>query len=253
MICKNCGADFDDNLPKCPYCGAFSYAGAEKEYMERLDDLKEDLEELQETVPELYTEELKKQAQHVKRTLLIVCAVVAVLALGIFGLTRLSDSFYEYDSKAALLFAKEAYPVADEYYAAGDYEGLLEFYQTSIEENENADFYNWEHYPFLMCYENYTFFMEAASLIDTKDFSEFNMTELFFCYVSNRDYLKGYPMDEADQQLVSSYEDEMEAVIDSIGLNEKEKKELNDLFNSSDYVSWDEIENFSKKIYQRIY
>lgn len=253
MICKNCGADFDDNLPKCPYCGEFSYPGAEKEYMNRLDDLKENLEELQETVPELYTDELKKQAQHVKKILLIIFAVVAVLALGIFGLTRLSDLSFQNDAKAALLFTKEAYPVADEYYAAGDYEGLLEFYQTSVEENENANFYNWEHYPFLMCYENYTFFMEAASLINTKDFSVFDMTELFFCYISNRDYQKGYPMDEADQQLVSSYENEMEAVIDSLGLNEKEKQELNDLLNSTDYALWGEIEDFSKKVYQRIY
>ena len=38
MICKNCGAHFDDNLPKCPYCGAFSYIGARKEYMEKLQD-----------------------------------------------------------------------------------------------------------------------------------------------------------------------------------------------------------------------
>lgn len=163
------------------------------------------------------------------------------------------DSLFKYDAKAELLFAKEAYPVADEYYAAGDYEELIKFYHTSMEENENANFYNWEHYPFLMCYENFDCFMHAASLIGTEDFSDFYMIDLFYCYISNRYYQKGYPMDEHDLQLVVSYEEEMEAVINSLGLTEEERKEFNDLLNGAEYPSWNEIKSFSKKIYTRIY
>lgn len=51
MICKNCGAHFDDLLPKCPYCGEFHYAGAQKEYMDHLEDMKDDLEDLSEAFP----------------------------------------------------------------------------------------------------------------------------------------------------------------------------------------------------------
>lgn len=39
MICNNCGAHFDDDLPKCPYCGDFHYAGAQKEYMDKLENV----------------------------------------------------------------------------------------------------------------------------------------------------------------------------------------------------------------------
>ena len=140
-----------------------------------------------------------------------------------------------------------------EYYEAGDYDGLLRFYHTSMEENENADFYNWEHYSFLMCYENLCIFRESADKLDSDDFSDFDMHELFYCYISNRYYQKGYPMDEADQLLASGFEDEMESVIDSIHLTEDEQKTFNDFLNANEYPSWEEIEDFSKKIYKRLY
>ena len=41
MICNNCGAHFDDDLPKCPYCGDFHYAGAQKEFMDKLTTVSE--------------------------------------------------------------------------------------------------------------------------------------------------------------------------------------------------------------------
>lgn len=253
MICKNCGAHFDDHLPKCPYCGQFSYVGAEEEYMDRLKDMREDLDELQETVPEMYTDELKKQAKHTQKIILIIFGILAVIALLFFGGSLLMDSLFQYDAKEELLFTKEAFPVADEYYAAEDYEGLLEFYQTSMEENSNASFYNWKHYPFLICYENYTIFQHSVSLMGSKDFSDYHMTELFYCYIANHYYQKGYSMNETDQQLVSSYEDEMEAVIDKLGLSQEQQKEFNDLLNASDYPSWKDIEAFGKKIYKEMY
>lgn len=253
MICKNCGASFPDNLPKCPFCGAFHYAGAQKEYMGKLEDMKEDLDDLQEAVPEMYATELKSQAKQVRKIAFVIIGIFAVLILLFFASTFLLDSSGSRDEKSVLLFTKEAYPIADEYYKAGDYDGLLEFYHTSITENENADFYSWEHYPFLTCYENLNLFRESAAKLNTADFSDFDMQEIFYCYISNRYYQKGYPMNEADLQMVSSFEDEMEAVIDDLGLTDEELKEFNDLLNTSEYPSWKEIEDFSKKIYRRIY
>lgn len=252
MICKNCGAEFDDNLPKCPYCGEFSYAGAEKEYMGRLEDLKEDLEDLEEEIPELYSGELKKQAKDVRKIVLIIGAIILVLGLALFGFNRLMDSLWEYDAKAELLFTKEAYPKADEYYAAGDYDGLLEFYHTSMEENENASFYDWEHYAFLTCYENYDFFKQSAALLGTGDFSDYDMENIFYSYISNSLSLKEQEMNAEEQELVSSYTGEMKEFIDGLGLTPKEQQEFENLLNSSNYPAWDEISDLGKKVYKRM-
>ena len=60
-------------------------------------------------------------------------------------------------------------------------------------------------------------------------------------------------MDEADQILASGFEDEMESVINSLHLTEDEQKTFNDFLNANEYPSWDDIRDFSKKIYKRLY
>ena len=81
MICNNCGAHFDDNLPNCPYCSALHYPGARKEYMEKLEDIKENLDDLHKTIPEVYASELKSQTQKVKKIILIIAGIFASFAL----------------------------------------------------------------------------------------------------------------------------------------------------------------------------
>ena len=181
MICNNCGAHFDDNLPNCPYCSALHYPGARKEYMEKLEDIKEDLDDLHETIPEVYASELKSQTQKVKKIILIIAGIFASFALLFLVKILFFNIADSGNQKEVLLFTKEAYPIADEFYAAGNYDGLLHFYQTSITENEYADFYDWEHYPFLMCYENLTFFREASKKLGTDTSSPLDLQELFYC------------------------------------------------------------------------
>lgn len=253
MICKNCGANFNDDLPKCPYCGEFNYSGAEKEYFHRLHGMKEDLHSLEDQVPKMYTGELKEQTNHVKKIFLIVLGILLLLILLFFGIHRLLDSMIYGDPKTELLFAKEAFPVAEEYYETGDYEGLLQFYRTSMEENKNANFYNWDHYAFLICYENYQIFSACAVTLGTDDFAEGDLQELLYCYISNRFYQKGYPMSEQDLLLVTSLEDEMETVLSSLSLTAEEEKTLNDFLNDPDYPSWEDIESFSQKVYKRLF
>ena len=40
VICNSCGGEFEDNLPKCPFCGSFHYKGAEAEDLDTLEDIR---------------------------------------------------------------------------------------------------------------------------------------------------------------------------------------------------------------------
>ena len=252
MICKNCGAQFDDNLAKCPYCNTFHYAGARKEYMGKLEDMKEDLNDLHQVVPDLYQEQFRSHTKQARKTIFRIFVVLVTLVVLLLVSHLILNRAGSRDEKKTLLFMKEAYPIADQYYNDGDYDGLLDFYHTSITENESADFYNWDHYSFLICYENKMIFQEAANNFQSREFSAFDIHELFYCYLSNHYYLKNYSMDETDHQLISSFEKEMESVIGSIRLTNEEAEELNNLLISQQYPSWEDIHDFSKKIYQRI-
>jgi len=41
--CETCGAEFDASLVRCPYCGTAYEPAAEDEYMDKLEDVREDL------------------------------------------------------------------------------------------------------------------------------------------------------------------------------------------------------------------
>ena len=78
MICSNCGAEFDGNEPKCPYCGQLAPSGAERAHMEKLRALEQATEELGEIPEELYRQDLRRQS---KRLLIIVGIAAGVVLL----------------------------------------------------------------------------------------------------------------------------------------------------------------------------
>ena len=47
IICSSCGAEFEDTLPKCPYCGSLNYKGAEAEYLGKLESMRQDMQQLE--------------------------------------------------------------------------------------------------------------------------------------------------------------------------------------------------------------
>ena len=46
MYCSNCGAEINEKDAYCPYCGVMNARAAEREYMEKLEDIREDTERL---------------------------------------------------------------------------------------------------------------------------------------------------------------------------------------------------------------
>ena len=86
--CVSCGAEFDAHEPKCPYCGTMYEPGAEEHYMNRLSDIREDMEDLSSLALSETGSELKQAAKKTLKTLIIIVAVIAVL-LGICWLIDL--------------------------------------------------------------------------------------------------------------------------------------------------------------------
>ena len=69
LICSNCGASFDAKEPKCPFCGAISYPGAEEKYMRDLHNIRDNLESVSEIPPENFEKEVSKQSKFLLKTL----------------------------------------------------------------------------------------------------------------------------------------------------------------------------------------
>ena len=55
MFCSNCGADLKESDVTCPYCGMLQPAAAESEYMQKLEHLKQDVQNLKAVPTKVYT------------------------------------------------------------------------------------------------------------------------------------------------------------------------------------------------------
>ncbi len=176
MECKSCGAHFDEMIPACPYCGTMSIKGAEAEYMDKLEDIREDMEELA-AVPVMETKKaLKKQTKFV----LIVIGVI----LGLFLLLVLVELIFGYhapkrDRQADFVWQQETFPVLNELYEQEKYDELLTQYYKACE--EDAPIYAWEHYEFisalaLMADFNYILDEEASG----KALNEYDYQSLLY-------------------------------------------------------------------------
>lgn len=140
MECKSCGAHFDEMLPECPYCGTMSIKGAQKEYMDKLEDIRSDVEDLSAVPAQVTKKELKKQTK------------IILWALGICGalllLCVLIEVFFGYkpqerDEKADYLWLQENIPLLEELYEQEQYEELMKKVNDAYENNEPV--WQWEH------------------------------------------------------------------------------------------------------------
>ncbi len=141
--CGSCGADFDEMLPACPYCGSMSIKGAEAQYMNKLEDVRADMEDLGNVVIDETKKEVKKQGKFILKVIGIILAVLLLL-VGvelIFG-----HDWKKRDPQEDYLWQQENFPKLDELYKQESYEELLVFYNEAYE--EDRPIYDWEHAEF---------------------------------------------------------------------------------------------------------
>ena len=144
IICPSCGGEFEDSLPKCPYCDTLHIKGAEAEYMEKLEDVREDMAGLG-AVPKAETKkEFKKQGKFLGK----IFVVVAILVLLPTILLSLGDREDERDVQADYLWKQENFPIMDELYTQGKYDELRDFYIEALVADTPVS--DWEHIWF--CY-----------------------------------------------------------------------------------------------------
>lgn len=138
-ICSSCGAEIDDNLPKCPYCDTMIPKGAEAEYMEKLYDIQEDMEELKEVPFETLKEEARHQGKRMGKIVVITLVIAAIFAVIFFW----QEKRYERDNTEDYIWGQKNFPIMSELYENGDYEQLMELYEKALMEERPV--WNWEY------------------------------------------------------------------------------------------------------------
>ncbi len=237
VICENCGANFNDIEPKCPYCNHMHLPGALNEYEEKLEDIKDDLEDIKDDVSEVYVTNAKKQTKIIITIITILFSIV-LLAIGASMLFEhlTYQQFVLTDEEIRLQKAWELenFPYLDELYAKGEYAAILEFQMLQFETEEDYVYtiYNWENYEFI---EKYSMYLNFVELTDTygenTSRDAFNLADtLHLIFEDLNDYGNQY-LSEEQRETIIGYQNEARAYLASeLGIDEQK---LNDFYNES--------------------
>ena len=162
--CLNCGASFSNDAPKCPYCGQIYIAGAQKEYMDNLQDMKNEMSEVSELSENIYHEEVKKNIRKIR---FFIILFLGLFLLGVIIYAGINKMFSyvesEEDFKARILWERENFPILDDLYLEEKYSEILKFMEKAFSE-EGYLCEQWEHYDFITYYEDYNICLEILAV-----------------------------------------------------------------------------------------
>ena len=170
IVCPNCGASIYENEAKCPFCGYINMPGAEEKFMRDMHRTEEQLSQIPEIQKAEYKKHMSTSGKMILVTILIAIAIVCVLGGAYMLFEHVIYSYDEEDVKAQMLWERENFPILDEMYAAGDYDGIIQFEYDLYDENwaNKTDYtiYDWEHYYFVNGYRRYR---DVENYIDILD------------------------------------------------------------------------------------
>ena len=134
VICRSCGAAYAAALPACPYCGTMNLPAAESVYMQKLERVRDDLEGLG-GIPGRET----RRGFLSLRRILLIAAVLLVVATGVlYGIQVHRERVEVQQEKEEFLWQRDAFARMDEYYAAGAYDSLLEYFFRARDEGHRV-------------------------------------------------------------------------------------------------------------------
>jgi len=243
IVCPSCAAEFGKDNAKCPFCGVMYYPGAEKAYMEHLEEVKEDLSDLQYMSGEAVKEEAKKVGKLLKKVAIILVILIAIIVVAVFFLQKKARE----QEREDFIYRQANFPVFDEMYENGEYDELADKYNEAL--LEGYDMWSWEHRDFISVYGSIRDAEDAMARLDAGEkpeqaviagliWNEWNV----IMYVA-RDVL-----DEQEKGYIDSIKD---SVIDDLktrwGMSEEELKEWYDRLAADHHIiTYDECEKFAK-------
>ena len=154
--CSNCGAEYDKEKTECPYCGYINEEGAEKEYMDRLYDVRDNLDVVDEAAAADYGKGYGRVLKIVGLTLLVLALVAGIIYTSRIMMNKRNEEEglkKSQDMLEQMTWKKENFKIFDGLYEDGKYEELCEALVDSIDQGHEV--YDWEHYDFAMVYNYY--------------------------------------------------------------------------------------------------
>lgn len=210
--CENCGAEMDIHEECCPFCGYINHVGAEEKYMEKMQDIKANLAEVDDQQIEVTKNEAKKGIKIVLITLIVILIIIGAFA-ALFKVTeyvaaRNGSSIYrEMDPFEVTEWNQKHMGKLEAMYEAGDIDGLVDYYNMLMSEDIGA-FYQWQH-SFMVSQaaglRTDIYYLENSEVLTDLDI---HITMFDVLYYYNGDHL-GTTIDEQDAEYLKIESDKL--------------------------------------------
>ena len=251
MYCGNCGAEITDKDAYCPYCGVMNVRAAETEYMEKLEDIRENTEKLGDEGGR----HTKKEVRRVGRLAVIIFAIVAVLVLGLFVFSWAMDHFFYgngRDARDEAAFKEKYFPKLEELYASGDMDATCDYLNEIGGEDGAEVLQMWPHYKYISYYMDYKIVHAIPGTELDNDFWNLKYDEVLYAGIELI-YQAGYfgqkNMSAEETEKVKEYASEAEDIFSEYF--SLDKSELDEIYrNCTDedgYVYYTKIQEWAKK------
>ena len=251
MYCGNCGAEITEKDAYCPYCGVMNVRAAETEYMEKLEDIRENTEKLGDDGGR----HTKKEVRRVGRLAVIIFAIVAVLVLGLFAFSWAMDNVFigrGRDARNEAAFKEKYFPKLDELYESGDMEATSD-YMNEIGGEDGAEvLMMWPHYKFISYYSEYRYIQEVQGMELNSDFWDRRYGDILYAGIELI-YQAGYfgqkKMSAEETEKVKEYAGEAERIFaEYFSLDKSDLDEIyEDCVDEDGHVYYTKIQEWANK------
>lgn len=214
VTCRNCGAVFDENLEKCPYCGTMNRRGAYRSFRGTVAGMVDEMLGLKDTVNQS-TGRMVLSA--FLRSLVLIIVVIA-LAYAFSGAARIDYySDPEYDEKAyeTITWEDENLEKLDAAYEKKDFATIKSLYA-----DNSTVVQNWSHYADYVLEERY------QSIREYPRFSYFELQNvLYFLYFPDY-FTYGHGMETMDTARYEELRQELLQWMKEKGYTEQELEDI---------------------------
>ncbi len=249
----------DSHEPKCPYCGYINPSGAQEQFMEKMEENRLKLDNVDEEAAELYQKEMKKKGKRLVITIVVTAVVIAGILLAAKLNNKLLWDSYERtpeDEVAEIAWQRAHFPELTELYDAEKYEEMVDLYYDFLKDGSH-DIWLWEHYNFLDAMTRYRNLRSNMEYFDryVKDSDSsclasvlYNCARFFY-----RDYENEPKNTEHDLEVLDEVHDyAVEILHNRLHFSDEDMEEIRDEIYGDGYVNFNACEKVIKRNMNKI-
>ncbi len=215
VYCKNCGANYDETLAKCPYCGTMNKKGAYYQFRKKITGMINGMLGLKDDVHRTVSRTI--MLSFLRSLILIATVIVMAFVASRFAkVNYYNDREYDEEAYETILWEDENLEKLEEAYQNEDYKTIDKLYY------ENSKVVsNWAHYP------SYCLRSRYQSIMQEEKLDKFKLEKvLYFLYYP--EYYSGY--NSAKKIDEEEYEQMKESIITAMSENGFPEERLREIY-----------------------